>query len=199
VGRWQLARTMAGPDGGLVPDSTWTFRNFLEITAERMYGLTESVIGHHDAPIYFPLIGTLFLFIFISNLLGLVPGIAPATENLNTTFALGVFVFLYYNYVGFKAHGLGYFKHFLGPVWWLAWLILPIELVSHLVRPVSLAFRLRGNIMGDHIVLGVFNGLVPYVVPVAFYGLGVFVAFIQAFVFVLLTMVYISLSSSHDH
>src|SRR6185437_5948850 len=94
IGRWQLVRTMAGPDGGLIPDSTWTFRNFLEIVAERMYGLTESVIGHHDAPIYFPLIGTLFLFIFISNLMGLIPGIAPATENLNTTFALGVFVFL---------------------------------------------------------------------------------------------------------
>ena len=173
---------------------------FFEILAESLYNLTESVIGHHDTPTYFPVIGTLFVFIFFSNLLGLIPGIIPPTENLNTTLGLGVFVFVYYNMAGVRANGLmAYFKHFLGPVMWLAPLMLVIELASHIFRPLSLALRLRGNIMGDHVVLHVFSGLVPYLLPVVFYGLGVFVAFIQAFVFCLMTMVYISLSTAHDH
>lgn len=199
VARVQLSHAMATAEGGLVPDSGWTFKNFFEIIAESLFRLTESVIGHHDAPIYYPIIGTLFVFIFVSNLLGLIPGMLPPTDNLNTTLALGAFVFLYYNYAGVKAHGMAYFKHFLGPVLWLAPLMLVIELASHIFRPLSLALRLRGNIMGDHVVLSVFSGLVPYLLPVVFYGLGVFVAFIQAFVFCLMTMVYISLSTSHDH
>ena len=94
---------------------------------------------------------------------------------------------------------MGYLKHFLGPVLWLAPLLLVIEIATHVFRPISLALRLRGNIMGDHVVLGVFSNLVPYLLPVIFYGLGVFVAFVQAFVFCLMTMVYISLSTAHDH
>jgi F-type H+-transporting ATPase subunit a len=199
VARAQLNRSMLGVGGGLVPDERLTFKNFFEIIAEKLYSLTESVIGHHDAPIYFPIIGTLFLFIFTANLVGLIPGFLPPTENFNTTLALGAFVFVYYNYAGVRAHGLAYFKHFLGPVIWLAPLMLIIELASHIFRPLSLALRLRGNIMGDHVVLGVFNNLVPYFLPVVFYGIGVFVAFIQAFVFVLMTMVYISLSTAEDH
>ena len=199
VARAQLSRAMASAEGGLVPDTGWTFKNFFEIIAESLYKLVESVIGHHDAPIYYPIIGTLFVFIFAANILGLIPGIVPPTENLNTTLALGAFVFLYYNYAGLKAHGVAYFKHFLGPVLWLAPLMLVIEIASHIFRPLSLALRLRGNIMGDHVVLSVFSSLVPYLLPVVFYGLGVFVAFIQAFVFCLMTMVYISLSTSHDH
>ncbi|MCM2278013.1 MAG: F0F1 ATP synthase subunit A [Oligoflexia bacterium] len=199
IARGQLLSVMKMTDGGLVPESRLTFRNFFEIVAEKLYALTESVIGHHDAPIYFPVIGTLFVFIFTSNLIGLIPGFLPPTDNLNTTIGLGVFVFVYYNYAGFRAHGLGYLKHFLGPMLWLAPLMLIIELASHVFRPLSLGLRLRGNIMGDHVVLGVFSGLVPYALPVVFYGLGLFVAFIQAFVFCLMTMVYISLSTAHDH
>ena len=199
VARSQLLRVMKAPEGGLVPDSKLTYKNFFEIAAESLYKLTESVIGHHDTPTFFPVIGSLFVFIFVSNLAGLIPVFQPATDNMNVTLALGVIVFLYYNYAGFKAHGLGYLKQFLGPVLWLSPLMLVIELASHLFRPLSLALRLRGNIMGDHIVLGVFSGLVPYLLPVIFYGLGVFVAFMQAFVFCLMTMVYISLSTSHDH
>lgn len=199
IARLQLAQLMRSPGGGIVPESKLTFRNFFEIIAENLYKLTESVIGSHDAPIYFPIIGTLFVFIFASNLVGLVPGFLPPTDNLNTTLALGAFVFVYYNYAGFKAHGMAYLKHFLGPVLWLAPLLLIIELASHIFRPISLALRLRGNIMGDHVVLSIFSSLVPYLLPVIFYGLGVFVAFVQAFVFCLMTMVYISLSTAHDH
>lgn len=195
----QLARLRKTAQEGLVPESRLSFRNFFEIVAEKLFALTESVIGHHDAPRYFPIVGTLFLFIFSSNLLGLIPGLLPPTENLNTTLALGLFVFLYYNYIGFKAHGAAYLKSFLGPVLWLAPLLLIIEVVSHVFRPISLAFRLRGNIMGDHMVLSIFSEKAPYIVPVIFYGLGLFVSFVQAFVFCLMTMVYISLSTAHDH
>lgn len=199
VAKSQLVQATKRSDGGLIPDEKLTYKNFFEIVAESLYKLTESVIGHHDTPVYYPVIGALFVFIFASNLAGLIPGLTPPTDNLNTTLALGLFVFVYYNYAGFKTHGIGYLKQFLGPVLWLAPLMLIIELASHLFRPLSLALRLRGNILGDHIVLGVFSGLVPYLLPVIFYGLGVFVAFMQAFVFCLMTMVYISLSTSHDH
>lgn len=199
IARMQLSQVMRSPGGGIIPEAKLTFRNFFEIIAESLYRLTESVIGHHEAPVYFPLIGTLFVFIFTSNLIGLIPGFVAPTGDLNTTLALGLFVFIYYNVAGFKAHGAGYLKHFLGPVWWLAPLLLIIELASHIFRPFSLALRLRGNMMGDHLVLSVFSGLVPYLLPVIFYGLGLFVSFVQAFVFCLLTMVYISLSTAHDH
>ncbi|MFZ9596659.1 MAG: F0F1 ATP synthase subunit A [Bdellovibrionia bacterium] len=197
--RLQLSRAMKSQEGGLVPDSRLTYKNFFEMLAESLFHLVESVMGHHDAPKYFPMIGSLFLFIFTTNLLGVVPGFAPSTNNLNTTLALGFFVFIYYNFVGFRSNGLGYIKHFFGPVIWIAPLMFVIELVSHIARPVSLALRLRGNIEADHMVLGVFSALVPYFLPIVFYGLGLFVAFIQAFVFCLMTMVYISLSTSHDH
>jgi F-type H+-transporting ATPase subunit a len=199
IARLQLNRSMKREDGGLIPESTLTYRNFFELVAENLYSLTESVLGQHDAHTFFPLIGSLFLYIFASNLVGLIPGMLPPTDNLNCTFALGAWVFLYYNFSGFRANGPGYLKHFMGPVWWLAPLMVIIEVVSHLFRPFSLALRLRGNIMGDHLVLGVFSGLVPYLLPVIFYGLGVFVSFIQSFVFCLMTMVYISMSTAHEH
>ncbi len=199
VASLQLNRVMSTPEGALVPPSKWTFRNFFEIIAENLYKITESVLGHHDAPHYFPVVGSLFLFIFVSNLVGLIPGFLPPTDNMNTTLALGAFVFLYYNYVGLKVNGLAYLKHFLGPVLWLGPLMLIIEIASHVFRPLSLALRLRGNIMGDHVVLSIFSDLAPVVIPMIFYGLGIFVAFVQAFVFCLMTMVYISLSTAHDH
>lgn len=190
---------MRASKNALIPDSKITVKNFFEIVAEALLGFCKSVMNEHDAETYFPVIGTLFIFIFTSNIIGLVPGFLPPTDNINTTLAAGLFVFLFYNIQGLKANGLAYLKHFLGPVWYLAPLMLVIEIVSHLFRPLSLALRLRGNINGDHVVLHVFTGLTPYVVPVIFYGMGVFVSFIQAFVFCLLTMVYISLSTAHDH
>lgn len=112
----QVKRALTS-ESGLIPDEKLTYKNFFEIIAEQLYKLTESVIGHHDAPLFFPVIGSMFVFIFTSNLIGLVPGFVPPTENMNTTLALGVFVFIYYNIIGFKVHGMGYLKHFLGPIW----------------------------------------------------------------------------------
>lgn len=210
VARLQLLRVVQSESQGLIPDARLSYRNFFEIVAEKLYELTQTVMGEHEAARFFPLIGTLFVYIFVSNLIGLIPGFLPPTDNLNTTLALGLFVFIYYNAMGFKEHGLGYLKHFIGPILSKNLLLIPlllafhllmflIETISHIVRPVSLGLRLRGNIMGDHMVLNIFNDLVPAFVPMIFNALGLFVCFIQAFVFCLLTMVYISLSTAHDH
>ncbi len=199
LARIQLNAARRREDEGLVPDEKLTVRNFFEIISEKLYGLAVNVMGKHGAEKHFPIVAALFLFIFVSNFIGLIPGLLPPTDNLNTTFALGIFVFLYYNYVGIAENGLSYLKHFVGPILWLAPLMLIVELASHVFRPISLGLRLRGNIMGDHVVLGIFNDLLPYVVPAIFYGVGLFVSLVQAFVFCLMTMVYISLSASHDH
>jgi len=198
IARLQLNAAKKREDQGMIPDHHLTFRNFFEIIAEKLYALSESVMGKHNTEKYFPIVGTLFIFILTCNLIGMIPGLLPPTDNLNTTLALGLFVFIYYNYVGLREAGLSYLKHFAGPVLWLAPLMIVVELASHVFRPLSLALRLRGNIMGDHIVLGIFNDMTPYVVPFVFYSIGLFVCLIQAFVFCLMTMVYISLSATHD-
>lgn len=199
IARLQLTAALSTSDGALVPADRMNYRNFFEIITEKLYSLCVSVMGAHEAKVYFPFIGTLFVFIFFCNFLGLVPGFATATDNMNTTLALGGFVFLYYNIVGIKEQGfIGHMKHFMGPVWWLAPLMFVIEIVSHVIRPISLALRLRWNMTGDHIVLGAFSGMVPYLLPVVFMVLGAFVAFVQAFVFCLMTMVYISMSTAHE-
>ncbi len=199
VARLQLDALRKTADEGIVPSNRLTFQNFFEIIAEKLYGFVESVLGEHEAPIYYPLIASLFIFIFTCNAIGLIPGFLPPTQDLNTTLGLGLFVFVAYNAVGIKAHGWGYLKHFFGPVVWLGPLLFVIELVSHAVRPLSLGLRLRGNMYGDHLVLGLFSQLTPWFVPIVFMGMGLFISFIQAFVFCLLTMVYISLSTAHDH
>ncbi len=194
-----MAYAVSGkPEEALIPQQGVTLRGFFEVIVEGLSSLVESVMGPHNENMV-PIIGSLFIFILMNNLLGLFPGFSPATDNFNTTLACGVFVFFLYNYAGVKENGIAYFKHFLGPLIWLAWLMLPIEIISHLVRPMSLGLRLFGNMTGDHTVLSIFLNLLPIGVPMVFYFLGMFVCFVQAFVFSLLTMVYISLATAHDH
>jgi F-type H+-transporting ATPase subunit a len=131
--------------------------------------------------------------------LGIIPGFNPPTDQFNVTIVLGLIAFIAYNVLGIQAHGFSYIKQFLGPAWYLAWLMLPIEIISHCVRPLSLALRLFGDITGDHKVGAVFFGLVPLIVPLPFMGLGIFVAGMQTFVFLLLTLVYMQMAMSHDH
>ncbi len=182
----------------LVPQSGMSLKNLLQITVEWVLNLMEAVIGP-TAKDYFPLIGAIFIYVFINNLMGVIPGFVPATDNVNTNWAIGLTVFVYYNVMGIKKQGIvNYIKHFMGPIWWMAPLMLVIELISHIVRPISLGVRLFGNITGDHVVLGIFSDLVPLVLPVIFMALGVFVAFIQAFVFSLLSTVYIGLAVAHE-
>lgn len=199
IARMQLKRARAAADGALIPDEKLTYRNFFEIAAESLFNFAEGIMGRDNTRRFFPLIGSLFVYIFVNNLLGLIPGFLPATQNMNTTLAIGTVVFVYYNAVGFKENGFGYLKHFMGPVWWLAPLLLPIELISHIMRPFTLGLRLRANIDGDHQVLAAFSQLNSFPVPIIFMGFGLFVSFVQAFVFTLLTMVYISMASAHDH
>jgi len=185
----------------LIPDDTLTVRNVAELLVGGVYSMGQGVLGDR-ADKYVGLFGSFFLFILMGNLIGLVPGFAPPTSDFNITFGLGVASFLAYNAIGIADQGVvNYAKHFVGPIWWLAVLMVPLELIDNLVRPFSLALRLFGNMTGDHLVLEIFTGLTRLVVPVAFYFLGAFVSLIQAFVFTLLTVIYVSLAVGHgeDH
>lgn len=181
----------------LVPDERLSARNLAELLVGGISSITTGVLGHAGER-YVPLFGSFFIFILLGNLLGLVPGFAPPTSDFNITFGLGVASFLAYNAIGIRSQGLvNYLKHFVGPIWWLGVLMVPLELIDNLVRPVSLALRLFGNMTGDHLVLEIFTGLTKLFVPVLFYFLGAFVSLIQAFVFTLLTVIYVSLSLGH--
>ena len=188
-------------DAAIVPDKGITFRNFFEFIGEFIFNLAKSIMGEEKAKTYYKILIMYFTLVFANNLIGLIPGFLPPTENFNTTLALGLFVFIFYNWEGIKVQGLvGHIKHFMGPVWYLAPLMLILELISHSVRPISLGLRLKGNMQGDHLVLAIFSDLIPYVIPIPFYIVGMFVCFMQAFVFTLLTMVYIGLATeTHDH
>lgn len=173
-------------------------RNFVEAIAEFARNLAHETIGHGYER-FVPLVTGIFFFILVCNLTGLIPGFPPATESINTNLPIGLTVFLAYNAAGFREHGLGYIKQFLGPVVWLAPLVMGIELLSHAARPFSLSIRLLGNLFGDHLMLSVFTGLTYVGVPALMLFLGLLVAVIQSFVFSLLTCIYISMAVSHDH
>lgn len=149
--------------------------------------------------VYFPMIATFALFILVSNLIGLVPGLYPPTANLNTNVALALTVFSMTHIVGIKEHGIAYLKHFMGPVLALAPLIFIIEIIGHMARPLSLSLRLFGNMYGHEIVLMIFIALVPFLLPVPMMLMGVLVAFIQAFVFTLLAMIYMAGALEEAH
>jgi F-type H+-transporting ATPase subunit a len=182
----------------IMPAQRFSVRAIFEAVIELITSLSDLVIGH-DGRKFVPMFATLFFFVILNNMVGLIPGMTPATDNINTTCAMGLVIFVVYNMYGIKENGMTYLKHFLGPVLLLAPLILPIELLSHAFRPLTLGLRLQGNMTADHMVLGAFIELTPYVIPTVFYFLGLFVSFMQAFVFTMLTMIYISLSIAHEH
>ena len=173
-------------------------QNFMEAVIGGIENMIVETMGEHGRP-FFPLIATLAIFVLVSNLIGLIPGFFPPTANINTTAACAVIVFLSTHVVGIKHHGLHYVKHFLGPIWWLAPMIFFIEVIGHLSRPVSLTLRLFGNMNGHELVLMVFFALAPFIVPLPMMLMGVLVSFIQAFVFMLLAMIYIQGSLEEAH
>jgi len=189
-----LARIMLN-NMALVPGG---IQNVFEITISGIHGMVTEIMGEKGV-VYFPLIATLAFFIFISNMLGLIPGFMPPTANLNTTAACSVIVFVLTHIIGLKEHGLHYIKHFTGPIWWLSPLMLPIEIVGHLARPLSLSLRLFGNMTGHELVVIVLMVMVPFLVPVVMSIMGLLVAFIQAFVFALLAMIYLSGALEEAH
>ena len=173
-------------------------QNFMEVIISGIENMIVDTMGEHGRP-FFPLVATLALFVLISNLIGLIPGFFPPTANINTTAACAVVVFVSTHIVGLKHHGFGYIKHFLGPIAWLAPVMFFIEVIGHLSRPVSLTLRLFGNMNGHELVLMIFFGLAPFLVPLPMMLMGVLVSFIQAFVFMLLAMIYIQGSLEHAH
>ena len=192
VARGQLAK--AGDD--ILPEAKFSARTVVELVMGFVLYVMTFAMDRDKALKHFPIVGTLGFFILFSNLLGLIPGFLPPTENFNTTFACGAIVFVYYNGYALYKMGAGHIAHMANPVgepwgWFLAPLFLPVELISHSIRPCSLSIRLLCNIAGDHLVLGVFVGITPWILPVPFLFLGLFVSLMQTFIFMLLSSVYI--------
>lgn len=173
-------------------------QNLFEVVIGGLENFIEEIMGPEGKQ-YFPLIASLFLFILVSNLLGLFPGFDSPTANINTTLALALCSFTATHYIGLRRHSIGYIKHFMGPMWALAPIMFIIEVISHLARVLSLTFRLFGNMVAKHKLLLVLALLAPYIAPVPILGLGLLVAFVQAGVFTLLTMLYLSGSIEEAH
>jgi F-type H+-transporting ATPase subunit a len=206
-----VQRAVAGDGRGIVPDEGVSIRNLVEVVVEALGDLGRTTIGD-DWRRYFPLVGTIFFFVLVSNLLSLVPGILGSTGDPNVTFAWGLISFLAYNYVGIRHHGWKYIYQFMGPVLWqpqigghhyhvrlLAPIFLPLELVLHVARIATLGIRLLANMFADHKVITIWLGMVPMLLPAVFMGLGILVCCLQAFVFALLTMIYIGLALAEPH
>lgn len=181
----------------LVPGKT---QSIVEVIFETFEGLADEMMGHKGKKLI-PFVLTFFLFIFISNAFGLIPGLAPPTANFNTTLALALIVFASTHIIGLKEHGIGYVKHFTGPIWWLAPLILFIEIFANIARPISLSLRLFGNMMGHEMLVFVFLILMPYAYPLLAFAtiLGVLVVVLQALVFSILAMAYLGGALEEAH
>jgi F-type H+-transporting ATPase subunit a len=182
----------------LSPEKPGPAQHVAEMISEFTGSLGDQIIGHGFEK-YQAFVTCIFLFVLINNLVGLIPGVPAPTTSPAVPLGLAIPTFLYYNYQGFRAQGfIGYLKHFCGPIWWMAWLLLPIELVSHFARIMSLTIRLYANMFAsDMLTLGFFS-LIPIGIPSIFLGLHVFVSCIQAFIFMLLSMIYLSLAVSHE-
>jgi len=195
----KVRASFADIDAAIEPEEGFTVRNIAESFVEAIMSIAKSAIPEHPER-YVPLLATLFAFILLANVLGLVPGFAPPTSTFNITFALGCVSFVAYHFYGVREQGLGtYLKHFLGPVLFIAPLMFVIEIFSHAFRPVSLGVRLYANMFADHTVIEIFTDLTRVVIPVAFYCLGFFVCIVQSFVFTMLSAIYISGAVSHGH
>ncbi len=185
----------AAPDP-TVPDEGLTLRHLAEVAVEWLDGLVAQISELHGARRYVPFFGSLFLFILTANFMGLIPGLTPPTSDTDLTFALGGICFVYFVYQGFAHQGPKYLLSFFGPLWWLAWFMVVIEVADTIVRPFSLGIRLFANMFADHHVLTLFTGLTYLVVPIAFYALGSIVCVVQALVFVILAMSYVRMATA---
>lgn len=175
-------------------------QNVMETFVGGIVSMGTDTMGEKNARTYMPLIASLALVIFFSNMLGVIPGFESPTSNINFTLSLALIVFVYYNYLGIKKNGfVNYFKHFMGPMPVLAPLMFPIEIISHLSRIVSLSFRLFGSIRGDDMFLMVLLMLVPWLLPLPGFFLLTAFGFLQAFIFSILTYVYIAGSVMMEH
>jgi F-type H+-transporting ATPase subunit a len=181
---------------GLIPTK---MQNIFEILIKGLEDFMVDLTGE-EGRWFFPLVATLFIYIFTCNLIGLVPGFYPPTASINTTLSCALVVFIFTHFIGIKYHGIKYIKHFIGPVWWLIPIILPIEIIGHVARVLSLTFRLYGNMMGHELVLGILFMLAgAFFAPMPIMAMGIFVSFVQAFVFFMLSVMYFSGSMAEAH
>jgi F-type H+-transporting ATPase subunit a len=213
-----VTATAKGGTEAFQADETLTIRNIAEIIISTLSGLFETNFTKKDLRLFLPLLGTFFLFIWIANMLGLVPGLLPPTDNINTNIGIALVVFVLFNVVGLKRDAKSYVGHLWGPIFITGFLLFPIELVSLIFRPVSLTLRLTGNMFGDHTVFSVMSNLLPNIaaeaqmgpvvewiaffvpVPLPFLGLALLVSTVQAIVFTLLSATYIGTAIPHaDH
>jgi F-type H+-transporting ATPase subunit a len=190
-------------DRAVIPEAKLTLRTFFEVWIGYWYGLMKDMMGPKKAKRYFPLVGSLSVFIVVSNFLGLVPGFSPPTSNWNVTLGCAVIVFVMFNYYGFKENGLGYVKHLFGP--WLGWPLIPVNLLlfvvetfSLFIRPLTLSIRLMLNMAVDHLLVTIALGMIALFLPVPVLVLGTLVSIVQVLVFCILTSIYIALATEHD-
>lgn len=183
----------------VVPSGKFTCFSFFDFFVEKFIAFYDSVIGDKERA-HLPFIATVFVFILFSNLIALIPGVPAITTTVQINVAMALVTFIYFNYQGVKAHGFfGYLKHFCGPMLALSWLMFPLEIFSTTLRILTLNLRLYWNITADHLMLSIVtDNVCKYIVPSLLYFLGVFVSFMQAFVFTTLNMVYIKLASEHE-
>jgi F-type H+-transporting ATPase subunit a len=185
----------------LVPSG---LQNFMEVFYDLFYTTAVTNIGKEYGEKFYPLLGTIFLYVLVGNIFGLIPGLESPTSNLNVTLSLAIPVFLLYQFYGMKIHGFSYIKHFVGPIRSakavpFMMLMFCIEVISHIARPVTLAVRLFGNMIAKHMLLVILGLLAPWIIPVAILGLGTLIAFIQAYVFMLLTTLYLAGAVEEAH
>ena len=173
-------------------------QHLAEMTHEFVNEQGEQIIGHGSER-FTGYLTALFLFILISNLMGLIPGLESPTADVVVPLGFALVTFIYYHYHGIRANGFGYIKQFLGPVWWISPLLFPIEIISHCARVLSLTVRLYANMFAGDLLTIAFFSLVPIGIPLVFLGLHLGVAVIQAYVFFLLAAIYLSLAVAHDH
>lgn len=206
-----IKKSLAVGDGGVLPDEGVTVRNVVEVVIVQLADLAQATMGD-DYRRHFPVVGAIFFFVLFSNMLGLIPWVGGATSDFNTAFAWATISFVYYNYIGIRTHGWKYIYQFMGPALMnlkiggttyhfrpLTPLFLPLELVLHVARIATLTVRLVANMFADHTVISVWIGMVPVAIPAVFMGLGLMVSFLQAFVFALLTMIYIGSALEESH
>jgi len=175
-------------------------RTAAEVYATGIQGMMKDLLDRKDIQTFFPYIAGLFAYILFCNLQGLFPGFLPPTDNINTNVGMALGSFLVFNYIGLSRDAVSYVKHLMGPVLFLAWFMLPVEVISLMIRPISLTIRLTANMFGDHQVFVLLSEQLPYGVPTGLLALATMVSVIQAFVFSLLTVIYINLSlPHHDH
>lgn len=183
----------------LSPDNPGKFQHIFELVYNFLHGETEEQVGHHGTR-YLGYFGTLFIFILFMNLIGVIPGFESPTMSPAVPLGCAAATFLYYNWMGLRANGVTkYLAHFAGPMPVLAPLMIPIELISHMARPLSLTIRLYANMYAGEQVTIAFMTLVPLLIPAVFMGLHVFVSLLQAYIFMLMTMMYVAGATAHEH